>query len=102
MEVNRSKVKKLALFVFRNWFGVICGGFFLYMCFMDQYSVVNIWKLSVQEAELEREIDQYRDSIAAYDRRIDELSVGSEELERVAREQMHMHKKNEDLYLIED
>lgn len=102
MEINRSKVKRLALYVIRNWFGVLCVGFIVYMCFVDDYCVLNIMRLRAQESELEHDIERYKDSIAAYQRRIDELSVESQELERVAREQMHMHKKNEDLYLFDD
>jgi len=72
------------------------------MCFGGEYSVKNIVSLRTQEAELRKEIEEYKDSINNFERRIDEVSVDSEQLERHARERMHMHRENEDLYIIEE
>ena len=101
MEINRSKIATAIRFVWRHLFGVTCVAFILYMCFGEEYSLKNIVRLHAQEAELRREIATYKDSINNFERRIDEINVDSETLERYAREKMHMHKENEDLYLFD-
>ncbi len=97
-----NKIKTVGGFIYRNWFTILCCAFFLYICFGGEYSLMNIYSLREQEKELRKEIEVYRDSIDNFERRIDEVSVDSEQLERHARERMHMHRENEDLYIIED
>lgn len=97
-----NKLKTAGSFVIRHWFGVLCVAFLLYMCFGGEYSVKNILALRAQESELRKEIEVYKDSINNFERRINEVSVDSEQLERHARERMRMHRENEDLYIIED
>jgi cell division protein FtsB len=97
-----NKIKTASAFVLRHWFGVLCVAFLLYMCFGGEYSVKNILALRAQESELRKEIEVYKDSINNFERRINEVSVDSEQLERHARERMRMHRENEDLYIIED
>ncbi len=97
-----NKIKTVGSFVLRHWFGILCLTFILYMFFGGEYSVMNILSMRQQEAELRKEIGEYKDSINHFERRIDEVSVDSEQLERHARERMLMHRENEDLYIIED
>jgi len=95
-----DKIKSAGRFFGRHWFGILCVAFILYMFFGGEYSVKNIISLRAQEDELRKEIEEYKDSISNFERRIDEVSVDSEQLERHARERMHMHRENEDLYII--
>ena len=88
-------------FVKRHAFWVVCVGFFVYMLVFCEYSVYDIMKLRRQEAELRREISMYKDSIGNFEQRIEEVSVDETKLERLARERMHMHRADEDLYLID-
>ena len=97
-----NKIKTTSRFILRHWFGILCFTFVLYMCFGGEYSLKNIVALHSQEAALRKEIEEYKDSISNFERRIDEVSVDSEQLERHARERMGMHRENEDLYIIED
>ena len=97
-----NKIKTTSRFILRHWFGILCFTFVLYMCFGGEYSVKNIVALHSQETALRKEIEEYKDSISNFERRIDEVSVDSEQLERHARERMRMHRENEDLYIIED
>ncbi len=97
-----NKIKKTGRFILRHWFGILCFAFVLYMFFGGEYSVKNILSLRAQENELRKEIEEYKDSINNFERRIDEVSVDSEQLERHARERMFMHRENEDIYIIED
>ncbi len=97
-----NKIKTTSRFILRHWFGILCFTFVLYMCFGGEYSLKNIVALHQQESALRKEIEEYKDSISNFERRIDEVSVDSEQLERHARERMRMHRENEDLYIIED
>lgn len=97
-----QKIKVYLRFAMRHWFTSLCLAFLLYMCFGGEFSVVNILKLKRQEADLRREISQYEDSINNFQRRIDQVNVDSEHLEKHARERLHMHRRNEDLYLFDD
>ena len=97
-----NKIKTTSRFILRHWFGILCFTFVLYMCFGGEYSLKNSGALQSQEAALRKEIEEYKDSISNFERRIDEVSVDSEQLERHARERMRMHRENEDLYIIED
>lgn len=97
-----NKIKTTGRFILRHWFGILCFTFVLYMCFGGEYSLKNIISLHSQEAALRKEIEEYKDSISNFERRIDEVSVDSEQLERHARERMRMHRENEDLYIIEN
>lgn len=97
-----NKIKTTGRFILRHWFGILCFAFVLYMCFGGEYSLKNIISMRAQEAALRKEIEEYKDSIDHFERRIDEVSVNSEQLERYARERMRMHRENEDLYIIEE
>jgi cell division protein FtsB len=97
-----KKIKAAGSFILRHWFGILCLAFILFMCFGGEYSVKNIISMRAQETALRKEIEEYKDSINNFERRIDEVSVDSKQLERHARERMHMHRENEDLYIIEN
>ncbi len=61
-------------------------------------------KLNMQYQEeirtLTREIQECRDSAAWYRSRREALETGTEELEHIAREEYHMQKPTEDVFLI--
>lgn len=96
------KVKLYLRFAMRHWFFTLCTGFLVYMFFGGEFSVMNILSLRHQEAELRKEIREYEDSISHFQRRIDQVSVDTEHLEKHAREQLHMHRRNEDLYIFDN
>lgn len=97
-----SQTKSILRFALKHWFKTLCALFLFYMVFISEHSVWRIMRLHAQEDELRREIRQYEDSVVNYQRRIDQVSVDNEALERHARERLYMHKENEDLYLIEE
>lgn len=96
-----SKPSKLLRFALQHWFKTLCFLFLFYMVFLSEHSAWRIMKLHAQEEELRSEIRQYEDSVANYQSRIDQVSVDNEALERHARERLHMHRENEDLYLFD-
>lgn len=101
MNINRSKLWVVYRLARRHWFKGICGVFIFYMLFLGDYSVMNILSLERQEIQLRKEISQFTDSIDHFDNRLKEVEANSEQLERYAREKLHMHRENEDLYLID-
>lgn len=100
--MNRTTLVALYRLAKRHLFTLLCVTFGFFMLFVGDHSFVSILSLEAQEASLRKEIKQYQDSVKNFVRRNEELSVGSEELERYAREKMKMHRENEDLYLIDD
>lgn len=96
-----SKTSRILRFALKHWFKTLCLLFIFYMFFFSEHSVWRIMRLHAQEDELRREIRQYEDSVVNYQRRIDQVSVDNEALERHARERLHMRRENEDLYLFD-
>lgn len=86
----------------RHWFLTICLVFVAYMLVGSDYSRYQIYKLQQQEDELRAEIRVYEDSIFSFQARIDQVNVDAEQLERHARERLHMHRENEDLYIFDN
>lgn len=74
--------------------------FILFMCFFSEHSYMNLQAVYRQQAQLEKEIQSYRDSIAEYEEHIKEVSGNSAELEKFAREKLMMKKQNEDVYIV--
>lgn len=95
------KTSRVLRFALKHWFKTLCLLFIFYMFFFSEHSVWRIMRLHAQEDELRREIRQYEDSVVNYQRRIDQVSVDNEALERHARERLHMRRENEDLYLFD-
>lgn len=100
MSIEKRTLSGIGHWLWRNKFYSVCAAFVLYMFFFSGHSIYRILELQQQEENLRREIEVYRDSTASYERRIDEVSVDEEELERYAREVLRMHKENEELFLI--
>jgi len=87
-------------FALRHSFPLFCVCALCYMCFFCEYSLVNILSLQAEENRLRHEKKELQDSLDSYNLRLEELDTDNATLERIARERMHMHKENEDLYLI--
>lgn len=102
MKITRSKIEAVLRLAQRHWFKVLCGGFVFYLLFCGDYSLVSIVSLEAQESALRKEIEEYRDSVANFENRLKVVNADNEQLERYAREHMHMHGDNEDLYLIDE
>ena len=52
--------------------------------------------------EMERDIEYYQEQISRDSLRLKELTTNKENLEKYAREQYYMKKKNEDIFVIID
>ncbi len=81
-------------------YGSIILFFAIWVIFFDSKSIVNMIKLNGEINELENEKSYYQNKIKKDSRRIQELKTSKTNLEKFAREQYLMKKKNEDIYII--
>ena len=70
--------------------------------FFDENSIMQRMQYKREQVALQEEIDHYRKEFEECTRRLNELAVDSESIERIAREKYFMKKPNEDNYVFED
>lgn len=70
------------------------------LCFNDN-SLVSSHEYTRQIRELRQEIDQNRDTLAYYRQLNRSLDTDPATMERIVREQYHMQRTNEDVYIFE-
>jgi len=92
---NKPIVKFLS-----NRYVIIVLVFFVWMLFFDENSFLNHHELNKVIDEDEKKIDYYQKNINADKKDIKKLQ-NPDSLERFAREEYRMKKKNEDIYIIE-
>lgn len=73
---------------------------FVWITFLDSKSVVNLISLKSDINQLNEEKDYYLHKIAEDKQKIKELKTNKENLEKFAREQYLMKRKNEDIYIL--
>lgn len=93
-------MKKTIAFIGKHFFGACVVLFLLFICIFSEHSYYRLHQLKRQQSKLMSEIESYRDSIAEYEAKIDEVSGNSAEMEKFAREVLMMKKTNEDVYII--
>lgn len=84
----------------RNKFTFTAIIFVIWVGFFDQYNIVERIKNNRKLRELEIEKEHYVSDIETTKRKLKELKGDKEMLEKFAREQYLMKKKNEDIYLV--
>ena len=91
----------------QKWFGIITNIyvlvltiFVIWMVFFDTNSLLIHWELRNEIKKLEKTQDFLKEEIAKDKEIIQKLS-DPEELEKFARENYYLKKKNEEIYLIE-
>ena len=70
------------------------------MLFFDQNNVVDRLRMSFEIRQLEADREYYLEQIEKDSTRLHELTTDKENLEKYAREQFLMKKKNEDVFVI--
>lgn len=83
-----------------NRYIVLLLAFATWVVFFDNNSVVNRLELQGNINKLEKEKTYYQEKIKNDNKRILELKTNKENLEKFAREQYLMKKKNEDIFII--
>ena len=76
-------------------------GALVFITFFNENNVLRYYEYDNQIEELQREIQANEDSIAYYHELNMRLSTDKATLERIVREQYHMQRTNEDIYIFE-
>lgn len=98
-----KKTKKMNFWVRRKSYiaPMLIGGVVIALLFFnDDVSWKNNMEYQNQIKELQMEIKACNDSAEWFRQRRQELLTGNEELEQIAREEYHMQKPTEDVYLL--
>lgn len=74
--------------------------FIIWIILFDNNNLIDRFHDMKQVRQLERDKDYYQERIDEDSRKLNELRSSDEKLEKFAREQYHMKKDNEDLYII--
>jgi cell division protein FtsB len=74
--------------------------FLAWIIFFDENSIVSSIKNRKQLNELTQQKKYYKERIISDRAKLENLNKGKEELEKFAREQYHMSKPDEDVYIV--
>lgn len=76
--------------------------FVLYVLFFNENSYGRLHELNTNIRDLKAEIKENRDTMEYYQRLNRRLSTDRNEMERIVREQYHMQRQGEDVYIVVD
>lgn len=76
--------------------------FGIYIAFFDANSLLNIVSLKAKERALEKDETYYKERISATQKRLEELTSSTDNLEKFAREVHHMKRQGEAVYVFVD
>lgn len=76
--------------------------FAVFILFIDEYSLMERFKLMRQQRKVNDDIEFYEERISETNENIANLCQNDSTLERYAREQYLMHADDEDVFLIEE
>ncbi|RXP56171.1 septum formation initiator family protein [Lutibacter sp. HS1-25] len=86
--------------IITNKYVIIIAVFIVWMVFFDENSLINHLEFDKEINKLESEKEYYKSEIYKDSLLIQQLQ-NKKELEKFAREEYHMKKENEEIYLIE-
>jgi len=84
----------------KNKYVLTISVFAIWMFFFDQNNVVDRMRMSAEIRQLEDDKEYYIDQIEKDSTRFHELTTDKDNLEKYAREQFLMKKKNEDVFVV--
>lgn len=102
MDTNGLTFWRWFLLRLRNKYFLTGTIFLLWILIFDSSNLIDMRKTSRHIANLNREIDYYKAKIDDDRRKINELRTNTENLEKFAREQYLMKRRNEDLFIIDE
>lgn len=85
-----------------NKYTVTLAVFAVWMLFFDSNSIVNRIATYRRKREIDKKIELYRKEIETNNALLEALNSDTETLERFARENYKMKKKNEDIYIVRE
>ncbi len=86
--------------VLRNKYVITISVFGIWMLFFDQNNLVDRMRMSAEIRQMESDREYYIDQIEKDSTRLHELTTDKDNLEKYAREQFLMKKKNEDVFVV--
>ena len=101
MENEQQKQKFEWIRRYIKWPLVLTVAYLAFVLFFNEYSIVRNFELEQKIDSLKQEIKLYEDTAKKYKLLNEQLNKNPEEMERVVREQHHMNKINEDVYIFE-
>ncbi|NOR27161.1 MAG: septum formation initiator family protein [Lutibacter sp.] len=99
MTFKQFKNKPLVKFI-TNRYVIILSIFIVWMVFFDENSIINHREFNKEINKLKSERDYLNNEIKQDNKLIKKLE-NKDDLEKFAREEYHMKKENEEIYLIE-
>jgi cell division protein FtsB len=95
---------KLSLFrrIILNKYVVTLVGFFIFLIFFDNHNLISRWETSRKINSMEKEIKFYQSEIDKNKAKMNEMQTSDESLEKYAREQYHLKKDSEDVFIIKE
>lgn len=79
---------------------LIVAAFIVFILFFNEHSVIKTLEYKRQIENLKGEIQQNRDSIQYYRERNARLKTDPQTMEKIVREQYHMQRDDEDVFII--
>ena len=93
-----SKLRRIVL----NKYVLVLVVFLVFILFFDQHNLINRWKTGRNIRSLEKEIRFYNDEIEMNKKKMNDMQVSDESMEKYAREQYYLKKDSEDIFIIKE
>jgi cell division protein FtsB len=98
--MGKEGLKYRIVKIITNKFFIASLLFLVWILFFDENSIVSHQKNKRQLRDLTRQKEYYIERIASDKQKLEDLKSGKEELEKFAREQYHMSKPDEDIFIV--
>lgn len=101
--MNQNKnIRGLLRKIFLSKYAFVLVLFFAYLIFFDEHNLIQRNRNHREIQKLEQEYHYYQDKIGSDKEKIDKLNNDSAFLEKYAREEYHMKKDDEDIFIIKN
>lgn len=101
MTTNQHKFSRFRRIIL-NKYVVTLVGFFIFLIFFDNHNLISRWETSRKINSMEKEIKFYQSEIDKNKAKMNEMQTSDESLEKYAREQYHLKKDSEDVFIIKE
>lgn len=91
-----KKMNKINLYI------IVFVGFAVYLLFFHDYNYMMVLKYDREIRDLKAEIKQSEDSFLIIRQRVESLNTDPEALEKIVREEYHMKRLHEDVYIVKE
>ncbi len=98
--MDQRKFLKKLLVILQNKYVLAALVFFVWVLIFDENNLIEQWKNKNEIKTLNSDKTYYQERIKEDSQRMNELKTNDENLEKFAREQYLMKKKNEDVFVI--